>query len=57
MRGGLSSRADNLAPLVDALDRDAQVLRKLLAAWSEDVGVDIVGQAREYAKLVGTWKP
>jgi len=33
------------------------IYRKLLAAWSEEVGVDIVGQAREYAKLVGTWKP
>jgi branched-chain amino acid aminotransferase len=31
--------------------------RKLLAAWSEEVGVDIAGQAREYAKVVETWKP
>jgi branched-chain amino acid aminotransferase len=30
---------------------------KLLAAWSEEVGVDIVGQAREYARVVDTWKP
>ena len=33
------------------------IYRKVLAAWSEEVGVDIVGQARDYAKLAGTWKP
>lgn len=33
------------------------VYRRLLAAWSEEVGVDIVGQAREYARVVDTWKP
>ncbi|MEW6749885.1 MAG: aminotransferase class IV [Candidatus Latescibacterota bacterium] len=31
--------------------------RRLLAAWSEEVGVDIAGQARQYARLRGTWKP
>ena len=33
------------------------VYRKLLAAWSEEVGVDIAGQAREYAELARVWKP
>ncbi len=31
--------------------------QKLLAAWSEDVGVDIADQAREYAERAKTWKP
>ena len=29
----------------------------LLKAWSEEVGVDIAAQAREYAGLAATWKP
>ena len=29
----------------------------LLATWSEVVGVDIAGQAREYAERLKTWKP
>ncbi len=33
------------------------VYQKLLAAWSEDVGVDIAGQAREYAEIAKIWKP
>jgi len=33
------------------------IYRKLLAAWSEEVGIDIAGQAREYAELAKTWKP
>jgi len=33
------------------------VYQKLLTAWSEEVGVDIPGQAREYAKIVDTWTP
>ncbi len=33
------------------------IYRKLLAAWSEEVGVDIAGQAREYAELAKTWTP
>ena len=33
------------------------VYSKLLAAWSEEVGVDIAGQAREYAAIAKTWKP
>ena len=33
------------------------IYRKLLAAWSEEVGVDIAAQAREYAELAKTWKP
>jgi len=33
------------------------IYRRLLAAWSEEVGVDIAGQAREYAKVFGTWRP
>ncbi len=33
------------------------IYRKLLAAWSEEVGVDIAGQAREYAERAKTWRP
>ena len=33
------------------------IYRQLLAAWSEEVGVDIAGQARQYAELAGTWTP
>jgi len=33
------------------------IYRRLLAAWSEDVGVDLAGQAREYGELAKTWKP
>ena len=33
------------------------IYRKLLAAWSEEVGVDIAAQAREYSKAARTWKP
>ena len=33
------------------------VYKQLLDAWSEEVGVDIAGQAREYAELAKTWKP
>ena len=33
------------------------VYRRLLAAWSEEVGVDIAAQAREYGNLAATWQP
>jgi len=33
------------------------VYRKLLGAWSQEVGVDIAAQAREYAELAKTWRP
>ena len=33
------------------------IYQRLLAAWSEEVGVDIAGQAREYAGLMDSWKP
>jgi len=33
------------------------VYRRLLAAWSEEVGVDIAAQARQYARLLPTWQP
>ena len=33
------------------------VYGRLLAAWSEEVGVDIAAQAREYAGLMETWTP
>ncbi len=42
-------------PLGDG--KPGKIYRKLLAAWSEEVGVDIAAQAREYAGLAGTWKP
>ena len=37
--------------------RPGPIYRRLLAAWSEEVGVDIAGQAREYAALRATWRP
>jgi branched-chain amino acid aminotransferase len=33
------------------------VYRRLLAAWSEAVGVDIAGQARQYAEMMEGWIP
>ena len=33
------------------------VYRQLLDAWSAEVGVDIAGQAREYAERARTWIP
>ena len=33
------------------------VYRRLLAAWSQEVGVDIADQAREYAAMMDTWTP
>ncbi len=30
---------------------------KLLQAWSEEVGVDIAGQARQYAQIAPNWTP
>ncbi len=32
------------------------IFKKLIQAWSDDVGVDIIGQACEYAKLMDSWK-
>ncbi len=37
--------------------KPGSIYRRLLAAWSEEVGVDIAGQAREYEALAKTWKP
>ena len=31
--------------------------RRLLDAWSAEVGLDIPAQARQYAELAKTWKP
>jgi len=45
----------NFRPLGDGIP--GAIYRKLLSAWSEEVGVDIAGQAREYAELARTWKP
>ena len=33
------------------------VYRQLLAAWSEEVGVDIADQARQYAEMMEEWTP
>ena len=33
------------------------VYSRLLAAWSENVGVDIAGQARQYAEMMEEWTP
>ena len=45
----------NFEPVGDG--KPGPLYRRLLAAWSEEVGLDIAGQAREYAKLRETWKP
>ena len=37
--------------------KPGSIYGRLLAAWSEEVGVDIAGQAREYEALAKTWKP
>ena len=37
--------------------RPGPVFREILDAWSAEVGVDIAGQAREYAELARTWTP
>ena len=33
------------------------IYQQLLSAWSEEVGVDIAAQAREYAERAKTWSP
>ena len=33
------------------------IYNKILAAWSEEVGVDIIAQAEAYAELAKTWVP
>ena len=33
------------------------IYRRLLEAWSEEVGVDIAAQARDYAEMMDTWNP
>ena len=45
----------NFQPVGDG--KPGSIYRRLLAAWSEEVGVDIAGQAREYEALAKTWKP
>ncbi len=45
----------NFQPVGDG--KPGPIYRKLLAAWSEEVGVDIAAQAREYSELARTWSP
>ena len=45
----------DLRPLGDGVP--GPIYQKLLAAWSEEVGVDIAGQAREYGVIADTWTP
>ncbi len=45
----------NFYPVGDG--KPGPIYRRLLAAWSEEVGVDIVAQAREYAEIGKNWKP
>ena len=33
------------------------IFKRILSAWSEDVGVDIAGQATQYAAAARTWQP
>ena len=44
----------NFQPVGDG--RPGTIYGRLLAAWSEEVGVDIPAQAREYAEIAKTWK-
>ena len=37
--------------------KPGQIFIRILSAWSEDVGVNIAGQAKHYAELAKTWKP
>ena len=37
--------------------RSGPIYRQLIDAWSEEVGVDIPAQAREYAKRAKSWAP
>ena len=45
----------NFQPVGDG--QAGSVYKRLLAAWSEEVGVDIVAQAREYAGMMDSWRP
>ncbi len=45
----------NFQPVGDG--RPGPLFRQLIAAWSEEVGVNIVAQAREYAEQAQTWTP
>ena len=45
----------NFQPVGDG--RPGALYQRLLAAWSEEVGVDIAGQARQYSELAKTWTP
>ncbi len=37
--------------------KPGSIYRRLLTAWSDEVGVDIAAQARKYAALAKTWRP
>lgn len=37
--------------------KPGSIYRRLLTAWSDEVGVDIAAQAREYEALAKTWRP
>ena len=45
----------NFYPIGDG--KPGPLYGKLLAAWSEEVGVDIIDQARKYAEIAKTWEP
>ena len=45
----------NFQPVSDG--KPGPLYARVLQAWSDEVGVDIAGQAREYAELAKTWKP
>ena len=45
----------NFSPVGDG--KPGPIYRRLLAAWSQQVGVDIVAQATEYAGLMDGWWP
>ena len=45
----------DLRPVGDGVP--GPVYKKLLAAWSNEVDVDIAGQAREYGKIADEWTP
>ena len=59
--GSRAGRVSNWRISSTILLREAEIdpydVRKADEAWSEEVGVDIAAQAREYAGMMDTWTP
>ena len=56
-RGACIELAHELDILLREADIDPYDVREADEAWSEEVGVDIAAQAREYAGMMDTWTP